>query len=1051
AATGATPITWSVVSGTLPPGLSLNASTGVISGTPTTESTYSFSVRASNAAGNSSNRALVITVISAPVISTASLPNATKGTTYSQTLAATGTAPITWSVVSGALPSGLTLNASTGIISGTPTTESTYAFSVRASNVAGSSTKALVITVISAPIISAASLPNATKDKNYSQTLTATGTAPITWSLKSGSLPDGLSLSSTGVLSGVPTAGGTFTFYAEAANKAGSDSRQFTITVDTRPAITTATLSNGVAGASYYQSLTATGTVPITWSRKSGSLPQGISLSSAGALSGAPVIGGVYTFTAEATNAIGSDAKQFTLTVNAPPIISSYWLPGGNTGIAYSQTLTADSAMPVTWSLASGTLPYGLSLSRSGVLSGEPTVAGNFSFAVRVQNDLGATTRELSIAVNDASASIVINTDSLPGATVGAAYAQTLAATGTGPITWSLVSGELPDGLALSGAGVISGEVGSVEEGIHLFTVRAQDDAGIAEREFSITISSSAMPVIINHQDSLPAGTRGVAYSYAFTAISETPFIWSSQGTLPPGLSLSPVGILSGTPATPGDYTFFVAVKNANNNSEMSMKFTFAILDPAPPEITSTQLPGAVTSVPYYGALTAGGSPPARWSIDAGALPPGLTLDPTTGAISGTSSASGTYTFTVKAENSIGAAAKQFTIVVGARPVMSAASPPGAIFGKKYTHTLAVTGAAPITWSLDSGYLPPGLSLDAATGVISGNPAFDTGTFSFTVRASNAVGSAYQRLHITISNPSDNNGNGDNNGTGDNNGNSDNNGTGAGKEYASGVKVNSLSISGAPVLFIYKASGKGNTAKLTAGVSPANAANKSVRWSSSNPRVASVDANGRVTFKNAEGVVTITATASDGSGVKSAKVINVARNVTAIRTPLTSYYIKKGKNLTLPIALDDATAPNKTIASKLTFYSSDEGTLTVDAKGVVKASKYIWYKSAAEVTVTAANGKSKTIKIYVVPKSKKLKKFKIKGAPKKMAIGQVKQLKFKLTTKTATNLKVKFKSSKPSVISVDKAGKLVAKKKGKAVITVKMGGKTVKTKKITVK
>jgi uncharacterized protein YjdB len=68
-----------------------------------------------------------------------------------------------------------------------------------------------------------------------------------------------------------------------------------------------------------------------------------------------------------------------------------------------------------------------------------------------------------------------------------------------------------------------------------------------------------------------------------------------------------------------------------------------------------------------------------------------------------------------------------------------------------------------------------------------------------------------------------------------------------------------------------------------------------------------------------------------------------------------------------------------------------------------------------------------------------------------MKVGQVKQLKIKLKTKAATNLKVTFKSSKKSVLTIDKAGKLVAKKKGKAVITVKIGKKTVKTKKITVK
>jgi uncharacterized protein YjdB len=271
------------------------------------------------------------------------------------------------------------------------------------------------------------------------------------------------------------------------------------------------------------------------------------------------------------------------------------------------------------------------------------------------------------------------------------------------------------------------------------------------------------------------------------------------------------------------------------------------------------------------------------------------------------------------------------------------------------------------------------------------------------------------------------------------------------KEKESDVKVTGIAISDTPTQFSYKASGKDNTVKLTATVSPENARDKTVTWSSSNTGLASVDANGLVTFKNSEGFVTITAIAKGGNDVEASKGIKVVKNVTAIRTPLTAYYIQKGKKLTLPIALDDSTAPKLTITSKLKFKSSNTKALTVSAKGVMKAGKKIKKKTTVKVTVTAENGKNMVIKVYVVPKAKKLKKFKITGAPKKLKLGQIKQLKFKLTAKTATNLNVTFKSSKSSVISVDKAGKLVAKKKGKAVITVKMGGKTVKTKKITVK
>ncbi len=149
AATGDTPITWSIESGSLPAGLSLEASTGIISGIPTTVGTASFTVKATNASG-SDTKALSIDIVSqpvAPAITTSSLPGGTVGTAYSQTLAATGDTPITWSIESGSLPEGLSLESETGVISGIPTTVGTASFTVKATNAAGSDTKALSIDI----------------------------------------------------------------------------------------------------------------------------------------------------------------------------------------------------------------------------------------------------------------------------------------------------------------------------------------------------------------------------------------------------------------------------------------------------------------------------------------------------------------------------------------------------------------------------------------------------------------------------------------------------------------------------------------------------------------------------------------------------------------------------------------------------------------------------------------------------------------------------------------------------------------------------------------
>jgi uncharacterized protein YjdB len=261
------------------------------------------------------------------------------------------------------------------------------------------------------------------------------------------------------------------------------------------------------------------------------------------------------------------------------------------------------------------------------------------------------------------------------------------------------------------------------------------------------------------------------------------------------------------------------------------------------------------------------------------------------------------------------------------------------------------------------------------------------------------------------------------------------------------VKVQSLKITGAPKLFRYKASGKGNTLQLKAVASPSNAANKAVTWRSGSPTLATVDQKGRVKFKGGEGIVTITATAKDGSRCYAIAAIKVARNVTKIRTVHKKLYIKRGKKLKLPVALDDKTKPGKKITSRLKWKSSKPKVLKVTKTGVIKASKKVKKRTKVKVSVTAYNGKKLTWTVYVVPKAKKLKKATVKFPKKaRMKKGKFYQIKVKLKSSKATGVNITFKSSKPKVIYVDKAGRLWAKKKGKATITVKVGKKKYKKK-----
>ena len=200
---GTTPYTWSLTSGTLPAGLTLNATTGAITGTPTASAnatSLTFKVTDSSSPVQTKSVTLSLTISAATLsITTTSLPGGQVGTAYSTTLAATGgTTPYTWSLTSGTLPAGLTLNATTGAITGTPTaianaTSLTFKVTDSGSPVQTKSVT-LSLTISAATLsITTTSLPGGQVGTAYSATLAATGgTTPYTWSLTSGTLPAGL-------------------------------------------------------------------------------------------------------------------------------------------------------------------------------------------------------------------------------------------------------------------------------------------------------------------------------------------------------------------------------------------------------------------------------------------------------------------------------------------------------------------------------------------------------------------------------------------------------------------------------------------------------------------------------------------------------------------------------------------------------------------------------------------------------------------------------------------------------------------------------------------
>jgi hypothetical protein len=194
--------------------------------------------------------------------------------------------------------------------------------------------------------------------------------------------------------------GNTYTFNGQSIVAQFNDYAVIRLVQSSSPAlaVSTGSLSNGTVGTAYSQTLIATGgTTPYTWSIISGSLPAGLSLSSSGVVSGTPTTaGGPTSVTFQVTDSVNATAtKSLSITIAMPPTISTSSLPQGTVGLAYSQTLIATGGTsPYNWTVVTGSLPAGLTLSSSGLISGTPTAAvgpTSVTFKVTDINNLSAT------------------------------------------------------------------------------------------------------------------------------------------------------------------------------------------------------------------------------------------------------------------------------------------------------------------------------------------------------------------------------------------------------------------------------------------------------------------------------------------------------------------------------------------------------------------------------------------------------------------------------------------------------------------------------------
>ena len=400
--------------------------------------------------------ALPMTVLTSPA-----LPSATQGRLYSQAIAvAGGSPPYRFTLASGVLPIGVSLDGNTGAVVGPPSSEGNYEFTIQVSDAAQTMlSRTFTLGVFRELAIVTTALPRAIAGVAYLFSLLASGgSIPYSnWQVASGSLPAGISLSNGGSLSGAATAAGSSQFTVRLRDGAGlTATRILTLEVSAALSMPAApALPPLTVGAPFSHRLTPVGgTVPFLFSIAEGELPPGIRLDAGeGKLVGAASTAGLWRATIQVIDAAGQRAATtlaFTA-IDSLALSTESVLPAGVAGVAYAQPLAAaGGSQPYRFALVSGVLPTGMALdAASGRISGTPSQPGALHFTIAVTDAAGrAASRAFTLTVSLptaprlailAAASVPPATQSRVSLTLDAPYPVEL--TGTLELTMS----QLPD------------------------------------------------------------------------------------------------------------------------------------------------------------------------------------------------------------------------------------------------------------------------------------------------------------------------------------------------------------------------------------------------------------------------------------------------------------------------------------------------------------------------------------------------------------------------------------------------------------------------------
>jgi PKD repeat protein len=725
--------------GALPTGLALDAQTGLISGIPVTEGTLQISIRAENPLGFDQKLLTLTVVPSAPVITSSANAQGVFNQAFSYFIGASNNPT---SYTAGPLPSWASINTSTGVISGTPTGTGTFNVTVTATNAGGTGTMQLTISIIppASPDITSATSATVVRGVAFEYDIIATNN-PIVFDTNV-ALPAGLTLdNATGVISGTTTvAASMVTVQLQATNSFGSDFQNLVLNI-VDPPVTVVTSPNSVTGiesVTFEYDIAATNN-PISFAITGGALPAGVVLTpGTNRIQGTPTATGPFSATITPTNLAGAGTPfVLSITINPlqTPVITSPVNPQATVGIPFSYQITA-TQFPSSFNVV-GLPANGLSVNASGLITGTPAAAGNVVLTVAGVNSAGTgTNRTITINVQPPQVPVITNSPLTAVGIDGAAFAYTVTATGSGPITYSAT---LPATLAINATtGIITGTLSGA--GPLNIPITATNSVG-SDNETLVVNVSAAPPAITNSQTIL-TGQTGQPFNFTITAVGTAPITYSAS-ILPPGLTLSGATI-SGTPTSAAVGSSSVVLTATNSIGSNNKTITINIAPQAPTIVGSLSVSAAEGSLFTYTIQATGGLPQ---TFAAAPLPSWLTL--TGNTLSGTPSAVnvGTAMVGLTVTNLSGSDTKTLTISVASRaPGITSSLAVNATPGQPFAYTITATGATPMTFGASP--LPAGLIFDGVN-TINGTPV-NTGTANITLTATNAFGTDTQILVLTV-------------------------------------------------------------------------------------------------------------------------------------------------------------------------------------------------------------------------------------------------------------------------------------------------------------